>query len=288
MPRWANPKLKYGLGISFALPNLVDDRNKEVRVPEQAERIISLSPSITEILFELGLGDKVVGVTPFCVRPAEAAKKKKVASYGYASIEQFEKLKPDIILTVTGYQNAVADSLASHFPTFSFRLPSSLAGVIDLVTKVGVVTREEENGRRLERSLMGEVSKLKIGREKSVYFECDLGGPISFGSLSYITDVLSFMNFKSVYSNSPVEWLNPDLNYVREQDPEYVILEPKMFSKRDMGIVDKLVSARGWKDISAYRNHRIFLTPGRYDFFAHHGPSLIREVLPWLQKLESS
>ncbi len=266
--------------------NFVDDRNKEVKVPERPERIISLSPAITEILFELGLGDRVVGVTAFCVRPPEAAGKKKVASYGYASIEQFEKLKPDLVLTVTGYQNALADQLAPHFATFSFRLPSSIAGVTDLPTKVGAVTGRVEEGREIEKSLLQAVGRVKRGREKSAYFECDLGGPVTFGSLSYITDVLSFMNFKSLYSTAPVEWLNPDMDFVKDQDPEFIIIEPKMFSKRDTHLVEKLVSERGWKGLSAYRNQRIFVTPGSYDFFAHHGPSLVREVLPWLEELD--
>ncbi len=266
--------------------NLIDDRNKEVIVPERIERIISLSPAVTEILFELGLGDKVVGVTPFCVRPPEATKRKKVASYGYASIEQFEKLKPDLILTVTGYQNPVADQLSSHFHTFSFRLPSSLSGVIDLVTKVGVVTGEEEKGRSLERHLWEQMKNIRIGKERSVYFECDLSGPVTFGSLSYITDVLQFMNLKPIYSKIPKEWLYPDLEFVKQSDPEIVIIEPKMFSKRAPDMIERMIAERKWQELSAYRNGKIYLTPGEFDFLAHHGPSLVLEVLPWLSKLE--
>ncbi|MEM0134299.1 MAG: ABC transporter substrate-binding protein [Thermoplasmatales archaeon] len=266
--------------------NLIDDRNKEVNVPDKVERIVSLSPAITEILFELGLGNKVVGVTPYCVRPIEATKKKKVASYGYADVELFKKIKPDIILTVTGYQNSVADQLSSSFQTFSFRLPSSLSGVIDLVTKVGIVTGEEDKGRMIERKLIENLNGVKIGREKSVYFECDLGSPVTFGSLSYITDVLRFMNFKSVYSSVVTEWLYPDFEFIKQVDPEYVILEPKMFSKREADLVERIVSVRGWKELSAYRNNRIYVTPGKYDFFAHHGPSLITEVIPWMENID--
>jgi ABC-type Fe3+-hydroxamate transport system substrate-binding protein len=268
------------------LVKLIDDRDKEVSVPEEIKRIISLSPAITEILFELGFGSKVVGVTPFCVRPAEAMKKKKVASYGYASTEQFQKLKPDLILTVTGYQNAVADQLASHFSTFSFGLPSSLSGVIDLVTKVAVVTGQEEKGRDIERQLWESMKRLRVGRKKDVYFECDLGGSVTFGSLSYITDVLGFMNFRSIYSGVPKEWLPPDFDLVKKEDPDYIILEPKMFSKRAEDLVERLIANRGWQNLSAYQNKRVYLTPGMYDFFAHHGPSLIREVLPWLEQIE--
>lgn len=266
--------------------NLTDDRNKEVNVPEKIDRIISLSPAITEILFDLGLGDRLVGVTPFCVRPIEATKKKKVASYGYASLEQFDKIKPDIVLTVTGYQNTVADQLSPHFTTFSFRLPSSLAGVIDLVTKVGIVVGKEDDGRKLERKLFDFMKGIKRGRERSVYFECDLGGQVTFGSLSYITDVLRYMNFKSIYSGFLSEWLQPDNEFIKQADPEYVILEPKMFSTRAPDLIEKTIVRRGWEGLSAYKNKRIYLTPGTYDFFAHHGPSLVTEVLPWLEKID--
>lgn len=264
---------------------LIDDRNKEVDVPENAHRIISLSPAVTEILFDLGLGDKVIGVTPFCVRPPDAMTKRKVASYGYADIEQFRKLKPQLILTVTGYQDTVADKLSPHFPTFSFKLPSSLSGTIDLVTKVGLVTGEIEQGRLLEKDLLDRLKSIKIGKEKTVYFECNLGGPVTFGSLSYITDVLRYMNFKSIYSDVQKEWLYPDFKFVRERDPDTIIIEPKMFAKREANLVDLLMKERKWQYLSAYGNNKIFVTPGKYDFLAHHGPSLIREVLPWLEQI---
>ncbi len=267
------------------MPLLIDDRNREVNVPEKAERIISLSPSVTEILFELGLGENVVGVTPFCVRPPDARKKRKVASYGYASVEQFRKLKPDLILTVTGYQNQVADQLSGNFNLFSFRLPSSLSGVLDLVTKVGIVTGEEEKGRLLEMELWDRTKDIKRGKLSSVYFECDLGGPVSFGSLSYITDVLRFMNFKSIYSAEYREWLTPDFEYVKREDPDYLIFEPKMFARREEKMIQKMLSSRGWEALSACRNNRVYVTPGNFDFLAHHGPSLIREVLPWLERI---
>jgi len=278
-------KFKYPDEITIALVTLIDDRNKEVAVPDKIERIISLSPAVTEILFELRLGDKVVGVTPFCVRPDGAKKKKKVASYGYANTEWFAQLKPDIILTVTGYQTAVADQLSPLFPTYSFGIPSSLSGVIDLATKVGIVVGEADRGREIERELIEDLKKVKIGKSKEVYFECDLGSPVTFGSLSYITDVLHYMNFKSIYAGMMKEWLYPDFEYVKKRDPEFIIIEPKMFSRREENLIEKLVKERNWDQLSSYKNGKIFLTPGPYDFFAHHGPSLVREVLPWLESI---
>jgi len=179
-----------------------------------------------------------------------------------------------------------ADQLSPHFKTFSFRLPSSLAGVLDLVTKVGVVVGRDDEGRVLERDLWEITKNLKIGKQKSVYFECDLGGPVTFGSLSYITDVLRFMNFKSIYSAVPKEWLYPDFDFVRDRDPDCIIIEPKMFAKREVNMLEKTISSRKWVDLRANKNKQVFLTPGDFDFFAHHGPSLIRKVLPWLEGLD--
>lgn len=125
-----------------------------------------------------------------------------------------------------------------------------------------------------------------IGDEKTVYFECNLGGPVTFGSLSYITDVLGFMNLRSIYSNVAKEWLYPDFDFVIEMDPDVVIIEPKMFAKRAENLVEKMVKDRGWDELAAFKNGRIYVTPGKYDFFAHHGPSLIREVLPWLERIQ--
>ncbi|MEM0140683.1 MAG: ABC transporter substrate-binding protein [Thermoplasmatales archaeon] len=267
--------------------SLVDDTNKEVDVPEEPKRIISLSPSVTEILFNMGIGNSVIGVTPFCVRPEEAKSRKKVGSYGYVNIDLFKSLHPDLILTVTGYQEQVAEQLKGFFPTFSFRLPATLAGVLELPVKVSLVVGRPESGRSLEKEMLSSLRDLKRGKGGKVYFECDLGGPVTFGSLSYITDVLNFMNFRSIYEGVTKEWIVPDFKFVEQQDPDFIIFEPKMFSKRGDSFIENKARERGWDHLKAFRDERVFVTPGEYDFFAHHGPSLVREAIPWLEKIST-
>ncbi|MEM3940648.1 MAG: ABC transporter substrate-binding protein [Thermoplasmatales archaeon] len=269
------------------MPTLVDETNREVRIPDEPRRIISLSPSITEILFNIGFGDRIIGVTPYCVRPEDAKKKKKVGSYGYVNIDLFKSLNPDLILTVTGYQEKVAEQLGNLFPTFSFRLPATLAGVLDLVVKVSLVIGQPDSGRRLEDELFSIIKNTKRGNGGRVYIECDLGGPVTFGALSYITDVLNFFNFKSIYSREMKEWIVPDFKFVEQEDPDVIIFEPKMFSKRDSSILERIAKQRGWDKLSAFKRGNVFVTPGEYDFFAHHGPSLIREVIPWLSMIST-
>lgn len=81
-------------------------------VPPQApaaagcQRIVSLAPSITETLFALGLGDRVVGVTRFCTYPPEAAAKPRVGGYLDPSYEAIVALKPDLVVTLEEHQDA--------------------------------------------------------------------------------------------------------------------------------------------------------------------------------------
>lgn len=265
---------------------LTDARCFESDIPDNIERIVSLSPAITEILFDIGLEEKVAGVTPFCVRPERARLKRKVASYGYANIELFEKIDPDIILTVTGYQDSVASELRKKFRVFSFELPATLGGILDLVVKVGIVTGNKNESRDIAADLIRRLASLHKFSGQKVYIELDLGGPVTFGALSYITDSLSFMGLNSIYSDNMKEWIMPDFTYVSQMDPDIVIIEPKMFSKRDVNMVDKIVEKRGWQSMKAVKNWNVFVTPGELDFFAHHGPSFIREILPWLASRE--
>ena len=111
----------------------------EMSIPESPERIVSFSPAATETLFVLGLGEKVVGVSAFCARPAEARAKRKLGSYNTVRDEVLDELNPDLILTVTGYQREFAVRLSKRYPVYPLELPVSVAGIVDFVVKVGLV-----------------------------------------------------------------------------------------------------------------------------------------------------
>lgn len=270
------------------MPELIDHLGRKVELPEEPQRIISFSPAVTETLFELGLGSRVVGVSAFCSRPTQTSKVRKVGSYGSARMEVLRELKPDLILTVSGFQKDFSEALAKEFPVYSFELPSSVAGMVDLVSKIGIVTGRRDEARYMEFELLKYLGSIRRRPAMSGYIEIDLGGPVSFGSLSYITDALSILGVKSIYADSPKEWVQPDLDFVRQSDPDVIFFEPKMYSKYASEDLKKLLASRGWEQMGAVSRNHVFVSPGPLDFFAHHGPSFIREVLPWaVNKLEA-
>ena len=258
-------------------------RQEEVAIPDNPQRIVSFSPSITEILFELGLADQIMGVSAFCVRPPETAGKRKIGSYGFVRREILDDLKPDLIFTISGYQDKFTAELAKNYPVVCVELPVSLAGIIDLPVKIGIITGKREEGRNLSYRLMKSLPAPRTEIAGSCYLEIDLASPIAFGAFSYITDALRYMGLQSIYSEQNREWISSSLDFVHSADPDMIIYEAKMFSKYTEHDLEETIKNRGWSDLKAVRNKMVFKTPGNLDFFAHHGPSFVREVMPWLE-----
>ncbi len=257
---------------------------REVEVPDSPSRIVSFSPAATETLFEIGLGDRVAGVSAFCARPPEARKKRRVGSYNTVSEDLLKELRPDLILTVTGYQRDFAVSLSRKYPVYPLELPLTVAGIADFVAKVGLVTGAREGARTLASALLRKMGSIAKGPRLLAYVEIDLGGPVSFGAHSYITDALNFLGARSVFEDRRCEWLAPAFSDVSREDPDLLVFEPKMVADRDRGAPGKLLEERGWTGLRAVKSGNCFVTPGSLDFLAHHGPSFIREALPWLRK----
>ncbi|MCL4334625.1 MAG: ABC transporter substrate-binding protein [Candidatus Thermoplasmatota archaeon] len=261
---------------------------RESQIPDNPERIISLSPSVTEILYELGMEDRIAGISAFCVRPESTMKKRRVGSYGSLKDYILKEINPDLVLMMSGYQNSLYEEVRAKYTSYLFQLPVTLHSVLSLVTMVGLVVNRRREASSLLSDLSATVPLPKKGFEKRAYIEIDLGGPTSFGSFSYICNTLNFYGMNTPYDYVDREWLIPDPDEVRKFDPEVIIFEPKMFGDRKRLNVDQIIRERSWEEISAVKNGNIFVTPGRYDFFAHHGPSFIRVVLPWLDSIIGS
>ncbi len=259
----------------------------EITIKDELNKIVSFSPAVTETLFLLGLGEKIIADSAFCSRPEEAKNKRKLASYSTTRKDVLIEMDPDIILTIGGYQENLFNSL-KDLNTYIFELPSSMHGILDLISRIGIVVNKKEESKELEYKLMKYYNKINVSKRYKTYFEMDLGGPVTFGSMSYITDALFLMGFDTIYKNYDNEWIIPDFDYVKEMNPDVIIYEHKMYRNFNKNDMKKLIEKRGWEDINAVKNNNIFITPGKLDFFAHHGPSFFTDVIPWTNNIYDS
>lgn len=138
------------LATSAQAAQWIDALGRNVEIPEPPRRIVSLVPSVTEILFALGLGDRVVGVTRYCDFPPEAASKPQVGGYADPSLETLVGAAPDLI--VAGADSTkpaiVARLEALGIPVFVV-YPRTLAGTVETVRIIGRVTGAPGPGNRL-------------------------------------------------------------------------------------------------------------------------------------------
>ena len=134
--------------VSYPI-EIVDQLGRTVKLDRTPQRIISLAPSTTEILFALGLADKLVGVTEYCDYPEAAKDKPKIGGYKTVDIERVVEIQPDLILA-TGYHEAeVIPKLEKLGLTVLTLDPRSLDETLEAITLAGKCTGKEDEAYQL-------------------------------------------------------------------------------------------------------------------------------------------
>jgi iron complex transport system substrate-binding protein len=119
----------------------IDEAGRTVEVLGPPQRIVSVAPSVTEILFALGLGDRVAGVSAYCQFPPEALKKEKIGGYINPSLEKIVALKPDLVMGIAeGDLKSFVDKLAGLKIPVYIANPQNVAEVVISIQKIGEVT----------------------------------------------------------------------------------------------------------------------------------------------------
>jgi len=133
-----------------------DDLGRLVAINETPQRIISLAPSNTEILFALGLGDRVVGVTDWCDYPPGALEKEKVGGYATPDIEKIVALNPDLILVAHGTPMDVINNMVGRLTLFGIKT-TDLDDVLNDIRTVGEITDKEVEAYTLTSEMASKI-----------------------------------------------------------------------------------------------------------------------------------
>ncbi|GAA6743361.1 ABC transporter substrate-binding protein [Thermus antranikianii] len=235
-----------------------------VELPDRLERIVSLAPNVTDALFALGVGERVLGRSAFCHRPAEALSLPVLASYTKTRTELLRSLKPDVVLLSTGIQRDQALRLKEEgFPVYALPLPLSPYGILENLSTLGHLLDLEERASELAHQLAERYGRLKGRFDLKVYFEMDLGGPITVGRGSYIAQALLHLGLRPIFLDVPQAYFPPDLEEVKRRKPDLFLYEPKPWGRNPLEKARALARERGW-DLP------VVATDG--DELAHYGP----------------
>ncbi len=247
--------------------------NREIEIPERPQRIVSISPALTETVYRLNAEDRLVGVSVFCDKPPEAREKPKVGSYYKVNFKLLETLKPDLILVTTGAQRASLKELVEKgYNVYPVPLPVSVHGILENITIVGILIGEYKRASELSLELSNKV--LKLGGSLSnvkVYYEVDLGEPVSVGAHSYIGDAFRILGAKTPFEDERKPWIiDPEPGKVTEFDPDVIVYEPKPFSKYTREKITKNLEKRFGKLKAIKDGKLVILEPNS---LAHYGPA---------------
>ncbi len=125
-------------------------QGREVRVPLAPKRIVSLAPSITEILFGLGLDSEIAGVTDFCDYPKACLTKPKIGGFVNPSLEKIVSLKPDLIIGIRDGNREETIQRLRDLGLSVFRVdPNGYDGVMKTIRNLGEIAGREEGAGRI-------------------------------------------------------------------------------------------------------------------------------------------
>jgi iron complex transport system substrate-binding protein len=246
-----------------------------------SQRIISLSPHFTEILYDIGAQDQLVGVTRFCKFPPEAQKKAIVGDFYHPNYEKIISLKPDLVL-LSPSNGKAADTLKSlHIPVWihdNNRIEEVLETYDALGEKLGRRAQAGEAKARLERRLAAIRSKAKTRKKVSILFVVGHG----VGSLQQI-----YAAGDDCFVGEMMDWVGGDNMLSGTTVPFPLVSKEQLLKKNPDVIVDSMPSDEATKDtveeakkawaklpsLSAVRlNHVYFL---KQDEYLIPGPTMV-------------
>lgn len=217
-----------------------DQTGREVIIRDYPARIVSVVPSQTELLFDLGLKDKIVGVTKFCVHPAEALKTKTiVGGTKKLNIEKIRSLNPDLILANKEENlRSEIETLAKDFPVWVSDI-KTLDDAISMIHSIGELTNKVSDANVLCQKTTAAFAQLstlnfELQTNRSVYLIWH--NPImTIGSDTFIHHMLHRCGLQNVFSDR-TRYPEISAQELAETNPEIILLSSEPFSFREKHI----------------------------------------------------
>lgn len=208
---------------------LIDDAGKRVQIPERVERIVSLAPNLTEIVFAVGAGSTLVGNTTYCDYPAEAKRIEKVGDTLHPSLERIIALKPQVVLVSTSSQLEVfTEQLKGQNIAVFVTDPHDLEGVFRSIEQVGVIAGRTDQARTVVASLRERAKKVeeRVSKQKPlrVFYQLSAEPLYTAGRDAFVTDLLKRAGAVSVTAHIPSAWPKYSAESALAAKPDAIIL----------------------------------------------------------------
>ena len=284
---------------------MLDDYRDVANLKVRPQRIVSLSPSSTEILFAVGAGPKVVGVTDYCNYPPELDAKieaeeiAKVGGYWNPSVETIASLKPDLVLVSTAKCSVktnecktncsrrceITTQVAAQLKNLGWNVlilgPHSLNDVLDDILLVGRVTGNTAQSLNLVDNLRQRIDTVVAqsdvtSHRPKVYFEVWNDPYISVSSKTWIGNLITLAGGANIFGEAISEWPIIRQQEIIRRNPDILLFPVISDVPRFWGSFEDVKKRRDWENVTAVRNDHLYEIPR--DCISRPGPRLVESL----------
>lgn len=243
---------------------VIDDRGVELTFDEVPETVISLQPSNTEILFSLGVGDKIIGATDFDTYPEEALEIERVSDSVKVNGERVIALNPDIIIAYTvGDEAQITQLEDAGLKVFVIESAKTFEDVYSDIKQIAQVMGVVETGDQLVSEIQAQITAVKektdtLEEKKQAYFEISPKPDIwTAGSGTFQQEILEAAGVENVFANQQ-GWFNVAEEEIIKIDPQ-VILSTVYYTEN---AVEEILNRSGWDVMQAVMDKEVYLLDG--------------------------
>jgi iron complex transport system substrate-binding protein len=255
--------------VELSMREVTDDLGRKIKIPSKVDRVVSLAPNLTENIFAVGAGDRLVGVTTFCNYPAEAEKIRKIGDTMAPNMEAIIALKPQIVFVSTASQiESFTKTLERQNINVFVTNPVDLEGVYRNLYQLGEIfgTEDETRGKidEMRRRVADVEARTATAPDVKVFVQISKEPLFTVGRESFLTEIINRAGGVSVTADVATAYPRFSKETALALQPEAIILSESEDNPEPNEV---------FKDSPAVKNKRVFKINA--DLLSRPGPRIV-------------
>lgn len=256
-----------------------DATGEKITIEKEPERIVSLVPNTTEIVFAIGLGEKIVGRSQWDNYPEEVLKIESIGDMNF-NVEKVLSLNPDLVLGIASQAESTPEGLQqlkdAGLKVVLVQDAKSFEQVYNNIALIGKVTGTEDKAEEIINDMKSRIAKVQektanIKEKRSVIFEID-PEPYVAGKNTFMNEILDIINARNLITDEG--WVKIDQEAYIEKNPDVILTTYGSYFEEAPA---KMVASRpGWQDVKAVKEKQIYDVQN--DLVTRPGPRLAKGV----------
>lgn len=235
--------------------SFTDTLGREIKVDAYPQKIVSLAPAITEILFTIGLDSEIVGVSDYCDYPEQALTKEKMGGFSNPNVEKIAALEPDMVFISAGVQEDAINKLEEMGITVVVLDADTITQVQNNIDLAGQLTGKEKEAKAVVKDMQSRLDKveaaIKDQPKPTVFIEIWDDPLMSAGSTSFVNNIIDLAGGVNIAADNTERYYNYSSEKLLEADPEYYIINTHSHAPADVK------KRTGYDVLSAVKNDKV-------------------------------